>query len=141
MLVSVSEDDPNRFKVGASVNARFSCSEEAFVYLFNIDTSGEMAMVLPNGQQRLKKATGGLEYQFPDPGNKWILNPPLGKEWFKLIAAKRPLRFLDAMVPENDEIPFVKINDHMAGIITKELEKMPSINWTASSCSIVIEGG
>lgn len=84
------------YATGETIQFFTQLNDDAYVYLFNVDSYGRVDLILPNrfstGDQFVQ---GGYQVSFPDPndGFEFEVAPPRGINQVILLASKTPLDF------------------------------------------------
>lgn len=93
-MVRVSVDHADRnYKVGDTLTARVESERDGYLYLFNIDTEGNVTCLFPNQAQSNNQIKAKQEVVVPGPGAGWSIKvqPPVGRELLKAVVTDRPL--------------------------------------------------
>ncbi|GEM44591.1 hypothetical protein DC3_02260 [Deinococcus cellulosilyticus NBRC 106333 = KACC 11606] len=84
------------YATGETIRFFAQLNDDAYVYLFNVDSYGRVDLILPNrfsaGEQFVR---GGYQVSFPDQndGFEFEVAPPRGLNQVILLASKTPLDF------------------------------------------------
>jgi len=76
----------SRFPIGGTLDLFFRVSEDSYVYLFNVDTTGRLTQIFPNYFDRANRVRGGRTYRVPDASYQLNLTPPAGTETITMVA-------------------------------------------------------
>jgi len=83
--------DKGAYTVGERIQVHFEVSEDAYVYVYNIDAAGEVRLIFPNYWSRNNYVSAG-EHAIPDSSAyRLTVVEPTGTEYLQAIAAKQPL--------------------------------------------------
>jgi len=81
--------DQGAYAVGDSITIRYSVSEQAYIYIWDIEPDGTAHQIFPNtlpgGSNNLMPAGEHIV-----PGN-WRIEPPLGTEYLQILATTSPV--------------------------------------------------
>ncbi len=80
---------------GDYLEIKFSLSHDAYVYLYNVTSAGEVKLLVPNRFLQDPKFAAG-EYTLPKEGWRLRVTEPEGTEYLQLVATSEPLGFYDA---------------------------------------------
>lgn len=84
------------YEIGESIRISVRVSEDAYVYLFNIHSDGEITQILPNnldGEGRNNRLSAGQVASFPPASARYTFNVdgPAGLDKVIAVASKEPL--------------------------------------------------
>ena len=81
------------YRMGEPIYVYVSVTEDAYVYLFDVKPSGEIALFLPNPYDRNNRLRAGETRRYPPPGARYrfTVDGPPGEELVLAIASRRPL--------------------------------------------------
>ena len=116
---------------GESVRLYYRVSEDAFVAIFHIDTTGTARMVFPTSPQENHFARGGRDYRVLFPGaTQWYVNDDPGMGYFFAVASPEPFDFSDLRYSHYDggwdlsfvgrqvyRDPYLAMDDYVAALI------------------------
>lgn len=83
------------YNVGDNIRINFSVSEDAHVFIFSRDPSGEEIQVFPNFYQRTNFVRGGQTRSLPDGNYRLEVTGPAGYNTLTLIAVRTDYPFLN----------------------------------------------
>lgn len=95
--VSVSVDRADKtYGIGDEVVITVNSEQDGYLYLFNVDTKGEISCIFPNQYQKSNEIKGGQDVVVPDPKDRQfrIKTTDPGTEVIKAIVTKQPLQEL-----------------------------------------------
>ena len=138
--VSVDRAGTNpTYFVGENVKVKVSVNQDAYVYLFSIDASGGVDLILPN------RLSGGAEFmrggetrQFPPVGANWQLTVtgPFGQDTLLAVASKRQLNLSEIATFKNGQ-PFATTNVQGASGLARPLAlivtPLPAQDWVTTT--------
>ncbi len=106
------------YYVGENVKISVSVNQDAYVYLFSIDATGAVSLILPNrlsgGSEFMR---GGETRQFPPAGANWTLTIEGngGQEQVLAVASKRQLNLSEIVTFKSGQ-PFATANANVQGV-------------------------
>ncbi len=81
----------DRYYPGSALAVHFKINQSAFVYLYDIDTTGQVTLIYPNGYARDNHLDPGA-HQLPDRDSySLVANGPPGMEYLQGIALLQPI--------------------------------------------------
>jgi hypothetical protein len=123
-------------KSGEGVKVDMRSSQEVFVYLFNIDSQGNVYVVFPNNDPKCGKlcinpVTPNAKYEFPEnPDNFFELDDNKGKEEFLFLVFREENPELDSLVKKiNSTKGFNRKDFEKANVVinTKGIKKISNM--------------
>ena len=95
--------DKGAYAVGETIQVRFSVSEDAYVYVYDIDAAGKVSLLFPNFYSQNNFVTAG-DHVLPDlPSYRLTVTEPTGTEYLQIVASKQAL----AITPQfQSTLPF-----------------------------------
>ncbi len=133
--------------VGENVRISVSVNQDAYVYLFSIDATGEVSMILPNrlsgGSEFMR---GGETRQFPPAGATWQLTVTGngGQEQVLAVASKRPLNLSEIATFQNNQ-PFATTTTTVQGPIglarplALVVTPLPAQDWVTTTATYQVQ--
>ncbi len=112
------------YRPGELLEIEFSLSREAYVYLYNVTSSGEVRLLAPNRFLQDSRFPAG-EHSLPTEGWRLRLSDREGTEYLQLIAAAAPLAFYEA--EEFKERPFLEFADPQA--FAEKMSELVGATW------------
>ena len=90
--VQANTDKPS-YAVGEAINLKVRSNQNAYVYLFNIDPSGQAVMLLPNAKDNNHYITGNATVNFPRADDRLpeFFADRAGTEVILVVASKQPI--------------------------------------------------
>ncbi len=142
LKVSVALNKPGAnplYLEGENLKVSVNVNQDAYVYVFDIQPTGEITVLLPNGfpggQQPFLRA--GETRTFPGSGDKYQLNiqAPFGPEKIFAIASKNPLN-LSGIIPQVTTGNFVNAtvqgSEGLARPLAVVVTPLPPSDWTTA---------
>ncbi|MFO8034117.1 MAG: DUF4384 domain-containing protein, partial [Candidatus Bipolaricaulota bacterium] len=109
---------------GELLEMEFSLSREAYVYLYNVTTAGEVQLLVPNRFLQDPEFPPG-DHSLPEDDWRFRVTEPEGTEYLQLIAASAPLDFYKA--EEFTERPFLEFADPQA--FAEQMSELVGDTW------------
>ena len=119
--------DKDTYAPGEYLTVRFTLSQGAWVYLYDVRPDGTVELLLPNRFLQEPWFPAG-EHVLPTEGWRLRVTEPEGMEYLEIIATDRPLSFYDAK--EFEKHPFLAFADPEA--FSKELRELLVGAWGAA---------
>ncbi len=88
------------YPVGENAMFRFTTTQDCYLTLVNIGTSGKWTLLLPNPYQPhtrntlVRAGTQGRMFPSPEDGFEFTVGPPLGSERIKAICTTKPIAII-----------------------------------------------
>ena len=136
-----------QYQLGDKIALHIESSEDAYVYIFNINSLGDITPLFPNRIYRNNYVKAGRIFRFPDEtaGFDWELQEdetaesdsqlqePVEAETIKVFATKTPadMEWMKTTLFEQSDIRDIRV-------ILKSFERIPPDQWTEASCSFVV---
>ena len=125
--------DKDTYAPGEYLTVRFTLSQGAWVYLYDVRPDGTVELLLPNRFLQEPWFPAG-EHVLPTKGWRLRVTEPEGMEYLEIVATDRPLSFYDAK--EFEEHPFLAFADPEA--FSKELRELLVGAWGAAWTSFTV---
>lgn len=121
------------------INVKTTC--DCYVHIFNLDSNGDLTMLLPNNDCKNNKLKANTYFTFPVEEDASIqLQPPLGKDIIKVIATLAPIDFFNLELSQTCDV-FLCIENSKVKRQLKYIQnkiKCISCDWNAISKNIEI---
>jgi hypothetical protein len=131
--------------VGENIRISVSVNQDAYVYLFSIDSAGKVDMILPNrlsgGSEFMR---GGETRQFPPAGANWQLTVTGngGAEKILAVASKRQLNLSEIATFQNNQ-PFatttVQGSTGLARPLAVVVTPLPPEDWVTTTADYTVQ--
>ncbi len=138
------------YKVGETITIYFKISQDAYVYIWDINANGEVRLILPNGYRQDNFFRANIVYSIPSPTDKYTLRiaPPYGREVIHVLASKTPVNILESYKKDLSREPFPLIPEspeNFTDKLRRNIEIVPSPTqpqWTTANAIfyVVSEG-
>jgi hypothetical protein len=131
------------YKVGDQIVFYFKASKDCRLTLFNVGTSGKVAIIFPNDHHKDNAVKAGMEYRIPAKDAKYLFRAqgPVGEDVVKAIATLEKV----ALVSESDCKPaeggfqeVTKSEGQFAKDIGIALKPVDTKNWSEAENIIKI---
>lgn len=127
--------DKTRYSPGERLKLYFNLSRDAYVYIYDIDTEGEVRLIFPNAFVRDSFVKAG-KYTLPDKRYSFVVSGPEGVEFIQAIATTAPVSIL-SLAPqasfEKEIFPLLSVNPQKHKLSMELLLKeLPKDGWAAS---------
>ncbi len=109
---------------GELLQVKFSLTHDAYVYLYNVTTEGEVKLLAPNRFLQETRFPAGT-HTLPTEGWRMRLTEPEGMEYLQLVATAEPLDFYEA--ERFAEEPFLEFSDPKA--FADQLTELVGERW------------
>jgi tetratricopeptide (TPR) repeat protein/CHAT domain-containing protein len=128
------------FRVGERVRFGFQASRACHVVLIDVDTTGTVAVIWPNVQQKDPRIEGGRPVFFPDPEAAhfpFLVAGPAGIEHVVAIASLVPLPV--PLLPAAGK-PFRELTAEGVEQVVGAVGQLEPTEWAAAVCAFPVEG-
>ena len=127
--------DKTRYSPGESLKLHFSLNRDAYVYIYDIDTQGEVRLIFPNAFVKDSFVKAG-KHTLPDKRYSFVVSGPEGVEFVQAIATTESLPIL-SLAPqasfEKEVFPLLGVNPKKHKLSMELLLKeLPKEGWVAS---------
>ncbi len=127
--------DKTRYSPGERLKLYFNLSRDAYVYIYDIDTQGEVRLIFPNAFVQDSFVKAG-KHTLPDKRYSFVVSGPEGVEFVQAIAATSPVPIF-SLAPqasfEKEMFPLLGVNPKKHKLSMELLLKeLPKEGWAAS---------
>jgi len=114
------------FKDGEKIKYKIKSNKECYLYVFNVNSLGEMSVLFPNPWSKDKKLKSGIEYILPDESMDFdfIVTSPYGSE---IVVAIATLEEINGLKPNYNKKEFKTIGDINSAEVKKISELIKNI--------------
>ncbi len=116
--------DKTTYFTGENVNIYYHANKDAYIYIFNIDTSGRTTMIFPSYYDRDNFSRAGRVYSIPDRNYSLMVSGPAGREYIRVIAVRERHPWLLGFEKFRSDEPFRGIPEGFDGF-RRGLESAP----------------
>lgn len=130
------------YKVGETITIYFKLTQDAYVYIWDINANGEVRLILPNGYRQDNFFRANIVYSIPASTDKYTLRvaPPYGREVIHVLASKVPVNTLEGYRKDLSRDPFPLIPETPEAFtdkVRRNIEIVPTptqpVQWTTAS--------
>lgn len=139
------------YKVGENITIYFKLTQDAYVYIWDINANGEIRLILPNGYRQDNFFRANIVYSIPASTDKYTLRiaPPYGREVIHILASKTPINILEDYRKDLSREPFPlipELPESFTDKVRRNIEIVPSptqpAQWTtANTIFYVVSSG
>lgn len=134
------------YQRGEAIALDVMCSQDAHLYLLDIDSAGELSLLFPNERHRENLIRGGETFRLPDAipelfggeGERWEIVPtaPSGPGRIKAIATLDPVELLPEVLGRS---PLLYCREAAQGLpdvveMAEKIRKLPPKQWADAAC-------
>jgi hypothetical protein len=139
--VWTDKGDNARYTVGETITIYFKVTQDAYVYIWDINANGEIRLILPNGYQQDNYFRANIVYSIPPSKDKYVLRiaPPYGREVIHVLASKNPINILESYKRDLSRDPFPLIQESPENFterVKRNIEIVPApqtVQWTTAN--------
>lgn len=137
--VWTDKGDNATYSVGENLTIYFKVTQDAYVYIWNINAKGEIRLIFPNKYNQDNFARANVIYSIPSPKDTYKLRiaPPYGREVVHILASKTPISKLENYRGSMDRDPFPLIPEspeNFTDTMKKTIEIVPTpAQWTTDN--------
>ncbi|NUP99318.1 MAG: DUF4384 domain-containing protein, partial [Armatimonadetes bacterium] len=130
------------YQVGDEIRLRLTSTRPASVVLLNVEATGQVTLLLPNGYQPAPQVTPEAPCLLPEPGGLALTaDGPPGPQYFLAVATAEPLDLPELRLDDLNGRPFRRLAP-LAGVsllnkLAAALEKRPNGYATADLLALV----
>lgn len=125
------------YREGDTLSISVACEIDAYIYVLYKQADNQIFLIFPNSTQSNNRVRARQAVQLPGPDDvfTWVVGPPFGKEYVKVIASREPLENLSD--PAMRQKFFNQVNTSAIKGIQLELGKTTSQDWSEDCVEIV----
>ncbi|MBC7320998.1 PEGA domain-containing protein [bacterium] len=130
------------YKVGETITIYFKLTQDAYVYIWDINANGEVRLILPNGYRQDNFFRANIVHSIPAPTDKYTLRvaPPYGREVIHVLASRVPVNVLEGYRKDLSRDPFPLIHEApetFTDKVRRNIEIVPTptqpVQWTTAN--------
>ncbi len=115
--------DRRTYYLGDSVRIYFRANRDAYVYIYDIDPTGETRLLFPNWYDRNNQVRARRTYSIPDYRYDLKITGPTGKEYLHMIAVRNKQPFIDRYYRFSPQNPFPDVDKGPKALLRELKEK------------------
>lgn len=137
--VWTDKGDNATYSVGETLTIYFKVTEDAYVYIWDINAKGEIRLIFPNKYNQDNFARANIVYSIPSPKDTYKLRiaPPYGREVVHILASKTPISTLENYKGSMSRDPFPLIPESpedFTNTMKRTIEVVPTpTQWTTDN--------
>ncbi|MGB9681354.1 MAG: PEGA domain-containing protein [bacterium] len=145
--VWTNKGDNTNYYVGENLIVYFKVTQDAYIYLWDINANGEIRLFFPNRYQQNNFVRANTVYSIPSPQDNYSLTiaPPYGREVVHILASKSPINVLENYRKnmEKDPLPLIPENpEDFTNKVKKNIEIVPNApQWTTNNTIFYVVQG
>lgn len=139
--------DRTNYMPGDTVAINYRVTQDAYVYVWDIDTEGNVRLLLPNIYESGNWAQGGRTYTIPS-NNRYRLQVtgPYGTETLVIVASKQPLPetgWLQNAIRSGEFMPKVgdSAEQFFGQVRSLQIQPIPQQNWVSAFTTFQVGPG
>ncbi|MPY66386.1 DUF4384 domain-containing protein [Deinococcus sp. SDU3-2] len=127
------------YRVGESISISTSVNRDAYVYLFNVDATGEVSQILPNrlGGENFVKANTTVTFPQAGANFTFTVDGPVGLNKVLALASLTPLNLdqVSSFKTQQDQFATVTARgqDQLAQALSIVVTPLPQTNWVTDT--------
>jgi len=145
--VWTDKGDNAKYNVGENLIIYFKSTQDAYVYIWDINANGEVRLIFPNRYNQDNFVRANIVYSIPSSRDTYSLKiaPPAGREVVHILASKTPVSTLEEYKGMMDRDPFPLIPEapeNFTDMVKRTIEIVPTpAQWTTDNAIFyVVEG-
>lgn len=117
------------YRAGDNLTLRVTTEQDAYLYILYEQADGQVFQVFPNSGHPDNRIAGGNTVTIPEKDDlfRWVIGPPFGTEYVKVIASREPLEPLAS--PEKRGAQFNPVSNSDIGKTADALAKSSATDW------------
>ena len=137
--VWINDGQDQTYKAGEKLKIHFKANKDGYIYLYYMDTSGQVTMLFPNGWNSKNQINANQVYTIPNDTMNFDIQvkPPFGTEKVKAIVSLQPIKDMDVKPGLEGFLALGKLADiGESQLITRSLELVPKEARAEDTCTI-----
>ncbi len=131
-----------KFCIGEEAEFTFTSSQDAYLTIIDIGTSGKVHVIFPNKRHKDNKVKAGKKYRIPVKGSDFVfkVRGPEGVNYIKAIGTLKPFRCFPDEALLYGKGPFPELRDPVKAVkdLAVELRKQDAKGWTEAETNFTI---
>ncbi len=135
-----------RYGIGEKVSVALRTSQDAYVYLFNVNADGQIDLFFPNGYEGNNFVKAGVVKRFPGQNAKYSLTvgSPEGQDKLLAVASRKPLNLGQIAGVAADQ-GFAQVGlsgqDELAQALSVVVGPLDQANWVTDTAYFYVGKG
>ena len=145
--VWTDKGDNAKYNVGEKLIIYFKVTQDAYVYIWDINANGEVRLIFPNKYNQDNFVRANIVYSIPSSRDTYSLKiaPPAGREVVHILASKTPISTLEEYKGMMDRDPFPLIPqapEIFTDKVKRTIEIVPTpTQWTTDNAIFYVAEG
>ena len=145
--VWTDKGDNAKYNVGEKLIIYFKVTQDAYVYIWDINANGEVRLIFPNKYNQDNFVRANIVYSIPSSRDTYSLKiaPPAGREVIHILASKTPISTLEEYKGMMDRDPFPLIPqapEIFTDKVKRTIEIVPTpTQWTTDNAIFYVAEG
>jgi hypothetical protein len=130
------------YQIGETISLYVKVNQDAYVYMFNVNASGSIDLILPNPYDRSNLLRAGETRAFPPIGARYSLTISGPEGWDKVlaVASRQPLS-LDQIADIRSGQAKIQGEDNLARSLSIIVTPLPQRDWVSDAVSYRVVRG
>ncbi len=138
--VSVDKGDESTYYADESIFISFRSEEDAYIVVYDIDTDGEISLILPEDAEDKISIKANKTYQIPEDGDfSFKVRGPEGEEFICMVASRKPLKLPDILGIEGEKYSIKGDREKAIKKINEEILSGNKDNYSTDVCHFYVE--
>jgi uncharacterized protein with LGFP repeats len=135
-----------RYAIGEKVSVAVKATQDAYVYLFNVNADGQIDLFFPNGYESNNFVKAGVTKRFPGQNGKYSLSVggPEGQDKLLALASHTPLN-IDQIASFAGSQGFAQVGlsgqDNLAQALSIVVAPLPQEGWSTDTAYFYVGNG
>lgn len=128
------------YQFGEPIVISVSVTQPAYVYLFSVNSLGQISGILPNAFEQNNFLAAGEVRNFPSPGARYSFNvePPAGQDRVLAVASRRPLDVSEIIDIQTGRARIQGI-DNLARSLSIVVTPIPQQDWVSDEAYYIAQ--
>ena len=132
----------NMYRVSEKIILTVRASQECYITLYDISTTGEVIQIFPNRYASDNLIQGGYAYPIPDESDMFdlVIAGPAGVERVRAIGTVQNVNLLDnRKIDTTEDFPRILVSpEQFDKSLNEKLNTMPSDQWAEASVTFQV---
>ena len=127
------------YQIGERIRVSVQVNQDAYVYLFSVRSTGDIAPILPNAFERDNFLRAGQTRTFPPQGANYEfkIDAPEGQDRVLAVASRQPLN-VDNIIDVGNSASKVQGADNLARSLSIVVTPIPQQDWVSNVAFFVV---